>query len=103
MKQGLEDARHYIDLNQTLREHAKRVGAPTSMLKSPADVKKTLDEQAQMARAAAQAEIAKTQGEGALASAQAASVPAAPPPSVAGGSFGIAPQPALVPSGGMLP
>jgi hypothetical protein len=101
MKQGLEEARHYIDLSQTLREHAKRVGAPTSMLKSPQDVKKAIEAEAQLARAAAEAEIGKNQGQGALAQAQAAALPSAPP--AAGGTLQIGTQPALVPSGAMLP
>jgi hypothetical protein len=101
-KEGFAKAKYWFDEGMAIKEHAKRVGAPATTIRSDAEAKKLMDADEQMQRAMAQAEIAKTQSEAARNNAQ-AMPPEAAAPAGAAGAFGIAPQPAMVPSGGLLP
>lgn len=95
---GFEEARFHFDVGQAIREHAKRVGAPASTLRS-VEAAKRLEAEARAAVARqAGAEAAKKEGEAmrAMAQAQAAAAPAG------GAPLSISPQPALAPSGGIV-
>ena len=87
LKLGFTEARHYFNLQNAIKEHAKRLGVPTSVLNSPAEAKRAVEQERAMMAAAQAAQTAKNQGQ-ALAAASAAGI-------------GIEPAPGLVPSGGV--
>lgn len=90
LKLGFNEARHFFSLEHAIKEHAKRLGVPAAVLRSPADARKAVEaEQQAMARAQA-AETAKARGQ-ALAAAASAGITAP----------GIGEQAALLPSGGI--
>lgn len=86
-KLEFQEARDVFDAVAAVREVAQRLGVPAAVLRSEEQVKAAIRERQAMARAQAQAEVVRAQGEAAEqvadASAAGASVPAQPPPVVA--------------------
>lgn len=95
VKLGLPQARHYVDLGASIREHAKLLGAPAVMLVPQAKAQAAIDQENQAAQRAMEAKTAKDMGQAAAAASGAMAPPAG------GGMAGIGEQPALVPSGGV--
>jgi hypothetical protein len=95
---GFKKAPFYFDEGAAIREHANLVGTPAVAIRSDADAEKAMEKALQLEARAAQAEIAKKEGEAARATAQATALAS---PS-GGSSLSFAPQPALAPSGGII-
>lgn len=91
---GLTEARHYLNLGGTLKEHAKRLGTPMACFNSDIEAKKLIQAERQ---AIAQAQAAKT----AKDSGQAMQAAASGAATAAGIGVPIGEQPALLPSGGV--
>lgn len=99
LKMGFEDARYYFDVGQAIREHSRRVGAPATTLRSKEEAEKLRKADQALAQEAVRAKTARDQAS-ALKDAATASATAGQPDPTA---FPMAPQPALLPSGGMVP
>jgi hypothetical protein len=95
LKLGFSEARHYFNLGNAIKEHSKRLGVPTSVLNSDAEAKRRIAAEQAAMKAAQDAETMKTQGQAMQAGASAAATAAA-------AGIPIGPQPALVPSGGVV-
>lgn len=93
VKLGFTEARHELNLRGTIKEHAKRLGAPAAMFNSPAEAKKLIDAERRAIAEAQAAKTAKDQGQAIAAVAGAAGASSVP----------IGEQPALLPSGGVAP
>jgi hypothetical protein len=94
---GFTQAKHYFDEGRAIREHAKMVGSPAFTIRSEAEVKKRVEAEAAAMARATNAEASKTEAEAMRAAAAAGAMQA---PVSGGSALSIAPQPALVPSGG---
>lgn len=73
-KMNFEEAGDVFDPVGTVRELAERLATPAACLRSPQDVRKLAQQRAEMQKAAAVAEIKKTDAEASRAGAQAASM-----------------------------
>jgi hypothetical protein len=98
LKMGFKEAEAYLDIGQAILEHSKRVGAPAAMIRSAAKAKQLLDGARAAEARQTSADASKTEGEAMRAAAQAAAVGGAG----GGAPLTMAPQPALVPSGGVV-
>ena len=80
------EARDVFDPVAAVREVAQRLGVPAAVLRPEEEVRRMAQERTAMAKAQAQAEVVRAQGEAAEQVADAANagaaVPAAPPPLV---------------------
>lgn len=93
IKLGLTEARHFFNLGQAIKEHAKRLGVPMTVLVSDNEAKKAVDGERAAMKARMDAETAKNAGQAMAAASQATQ---------GGGAPGIAEQPSLVPAGGVV-
>jgi hypothetical protein len=93
VKLGFPAARHRLNLDGMIKEHAKRLGSPAAMFNSPAEAKRLEAEENRMMAEAQAAATMKDAAQG-MAAAAGAGVPIAAP--------GIGEQVPLVPSGGVI-
>lgn len=78
IKLGFQEVATTFDPDAALREMAKRLGTPATILRSQDDVKKRLEEQRKLQAQAAQAELARAQADANAKNAQAAAVQSTP-------------------------